>query len=72
MEEFAALIAIVRYANPNSRVIRIRWDVRILKPFCAMYVALWKTLNVAANKVSAYIFASYYFWVKINLDSFLY
>ena len=69
MEEFAALIAIVRYANPNSRVIRIRWDVRIHKPFC---VALWKTLNVAANKVSAYIFASYYFWVKINLDSFLY
>jgi hypothetical protein len=56
MEEFAALIAIVRCANPNSRVIRIRWDVRILKPFCAMYVALWKTLNVAANKVSAYIF----------------
>ena len=45
MEEFAALIAIVRYANPNSRVIRIRWDVRILKPFCAMYVALWKALN---------------------------
>ena len=63
MEEFAALIAVVRYANPNSRVIRIRWNVRILKPFCAMYVALWKTLNVAANKVSAYIFASNYFWV---------
>ena len=62
MEELAALIAIVRYANPNLRVIRIRWDVRILKPFCTMYIALWETLNVAA-KVSAYIFDAKYFWV---------